>query len=213
MLPEINEKGTAFSTKNIFSKNTSFTIQVDSKFFLKDTISSKHVFSISHPDNTTDFSIFRNYFYAVYLNSVYNYKVEAKKTFMNNNFWHRYTMCYSFEKDVIKIFCDEKEIISFDSLTKKFDISQWFYGLSFGNGSFFYSPRFMNPETYIDNAKVFNRSISPEEIFSETKNGLTAFWSFEKTDNELAFDEINNLPLIMWEDYAIVNEEISYLKK
>lgn len=210
---KLKGRGTTFCAKNIFDKNTSFTIQVDSKFNLKDTLLNKNVFCISHPDNAIEFLIRRSSINASYCHKVFNYIIEENKPHINDTLWHKYTLCYSAENNSIKIYLDKNEISSFDSLSYKYDVGRWFYGLSFGNNSFFYAPRYLSIETFIDNAKVFNRAITPSEIFTDTKNGLLAYWTFEKTDEELALDEVNNLPLLMWEDYKLVNEDISYLKK
>ncbi|MBN1634371.1 MAG: hypothetical protein JW917_09420, partial [Ignavibacteria bacterium] len=85
-----------------------------------------------------------------------------------------------------------------------------YMGISFGLYQYFADPRFFGPDTYTDNIKIYNRAILPEEVFGDTRDGLLVFWTFEKVDRELAYDEVNNMPLIMREPFELLQEEIIY---
>jgi hypothetical protein len=87
-----------------------------------------------------------------------------------------------------------------------------YMGISFGVYRYWGSPKTININTYIDNIRIFGRAIQPDEIFKDSPDGLLAYWTFQKTDKELAYDEINNLPLIMFEDFELINEEVKYEK-
>jgi hypothetical protein len=204
----LNEKGLMLSTKDLFGKPSSFTIQADARFNIKKDNDVTFYFEISQPE-----IIFRNYIYKKYIELENTYRITnigktSKRNFDGQNKWHRYSLCYSYEEDYIKFYIDGDEFLSLDSLKSKYDISRWFYGISFGGMHFFYAPRFFHPEIFLDNIKIFDRVIGQAEIYSESKNGLLANWTFEKSDRELVFDEVNNLPAILFENFELMNEEV-----
>ncbi|MFA7361626.1 MAG: hypothetical protein WC139_11380, partial [Candidatus Kapaibacterium sp.] len=118
--------------------------------------------------------------------------------FSPENKWHRYTLCYSYENSFIKFYIDGKETVKLDSLNYKFDISRWLYGICFGGDHFFYAPKFIQSPISINNAKIYNRPLAPNEIYSESNDGLLAYWDFENLDNELSYDKVNILPGIIY---------------
>ena len=79
---------------------------------------------------------------------------------------------------------------------------------SFALNNYYGSPRITTFKSYTTNIKLFNRAIGQSEIYSENRDGLAAYWTFQKTDKEIAYDEISGLPLLMWQPFQLVEDDI-----
>ena len=83
-------------------------------------------------------------------------------------------------------------------------------GTSIGIKQYYADP--MTSETgsnLVDNLKIYNRAITQEEIYSDSRNGLLAYWTFENQTGNLTYDEIQHIPIILWNTAEIVSEEIT----
>lgn len=222
---ENNERNTVFKTdgkgflrlnKNIYETNSSFTFQCDFKVEL-DSINENYALAQPFFPNKPSLDIsFRPGYDSIYVFLLNNYKdVLFKKGATAGNFkeWTRYTMCYDAPKNEFTFYLNGKEIFKKNDFFET-DITKNYMGISFALINYFGSPRFVSRDgSAIDNLKLFNRTISGEEIYSDTKDGLIAFWTFEKTDRELAYDEIAGLPLLMVEPYDLNKEELNTEKR
>jgi len=195
---KMDNKGYFFSSRNLFDKASSFTLQVDAKHDAPSDIRYKSVFSISKPEQLFQQIFYNEYFLFIFSNRISNANYTDSIKFSPGKKWHRYTLCYSYENNLIKFYIDGKETVKLDSLNYKFDISRWLYGICFGGDHFFYAPKYIQNPISIDNAKIYNRPIAPNEIYGDSNDGLLAYWDFENIDNELAYDKVNNLPGFIW---------------
>lgn len=208
-------KGFLRLNKNLYSPGSSFTFQSD--FKLEDIPDKKprEFFPQWYFINRTNLDFnFGNYFDSAYIciNNLYQSKTlrvikPAPENTGNPAKWHRYTLCYDATKNEYRFYIDSILVNTEDRMDFQ-DITQNYMGMSFALQNYFNSPRFSSFQSYIDNIKLFNRPISHNEIYSDTRNGLIAFWDFQRTDKELAYDEISNLPLLMWQPFKLINEEI-----
>jgi hypothetical protein len=149
--------------------------------------------------------------FSMYFNDSYRkFNSRVDYDFPNKYDWNRLTLVYDMEKNRSYCYINGKKILDSGDLPVIIDIMENYMGISFGFYQYSADPRIFGPDTYTDNIKIYNRAISPEEVFGDSREGLLAYWTFEKTDRELAFDEINNLPLIMKEPFQLVSEEITY---
>ena len=148
---------------------------------------------------------------SVYIYLLNNYENTLfKKGMTTNNYrgWTRYTMCYDAPKNEFTFFLNGKEIYRKNDFFTT-DIIKNYMGMSFALTNYFGSPRFVTrDDSAIDNIKMFNRAIQGSEIYSDTREGLIAYWTFEKTDKELAYDEVSGLPMLMVESYVLINEDV-----
>ena len=132
--------------------------------------------------------------------------------FNNSISWNRFTIIYDMVINSLILYINGKQVANIIPIEKIVDITQNYMGIAFGYYNYFAGPRFFGETTYIDNIRIYNRAINPSEIFSDSGEGLLAYWTFEKSDEELVYDEVNNLPAILWGDCELVNEDIPYLK-
>ena len=64
-----------------------------------------------------------------------------------------------------------------------------------------------------DNIAVFSRILNSEEIkyttFDQYKNlqGLLAFWKLDKIEGNICYDEINRIPVFLWDDFEILERK------
>ncbi|MCE1164943.1 MAG: LamG domain-containing protein [Bacteroidetes bacterium] len=205
----LKNKGVMVFTKNLFQNPSSFSIQIDAKYINPDTSYDNHCFDISHPDFINRFMMKSNVLELVMCDNIDPYSKIEKRDYRIDDKWHRYIFSYSLENDYSILYIDGKEYLKLDSLKKKYDISRWFYNISFGNLNFFYSPRFITKGICIDNAKIFNRALTPIEVLNNSTKGLLAFWTFEKREGDIVFDEVNELPAKIWNDYEFKQETVA----
>ena len=199
---------------SLFNKASSFTFQCD---FKTDVNISKENTTIPIFVNRANLDIgfnlgkdsielfSNNYFLKKDFNSIFI-------PFNSTNIWNRYTLTYDMEKNLLVLFINNVQVANIVPIEKAVDITQNYMGIAFGYYNYFAGPRFFGLTTYMDNIKIYNRAINSTEILTSSGEGLLAYWTFEKSDKELVYDEVNNLPAILWEDCEIVNEDIPYLK-
>jgi len=195
--------------RNILSDSNSYTIQCDCRYDkTNEFYHGCNPFYISRGNLDITITLEGNKIHIGLINQFKTYYNTKHIDIKDINKWQRITLCYIKDKHLMNVYYDGKEI--FSESTKEIipEFSANFMGIAFGAYHYFADPRRIFNPTYIDNIKIYNRAISPEEIFSDSKNGLLAYWTFQNTDNELAYDEINNYPLIMLEDFELINEDI-----
>jgi hypothetical protein len=212
---ERNKRGFLKLNRNIFPAKTSFAFQCD--FYMGIATSGK--FSVLFPmpffvnrsgldirfsfDSDSVFFGVLNSYKSTYITRNYDYKI--------SNRWKKLTLCYDALKNEYNVYMGSTLIFTFSDMDLQ-DITQNYMGISFAAANYYGSPRFTTTVSMIDNIKLFSRPLNTGEILSPSDDGLLAYWTFEKTDGELAYDEISNLPLIMWEEYNLRKEEIVYSK-
>lgn len=208
---KLSKKGLMYSSKNLFKNSSSFTIQMDAKFEnIDSTLNNRILFFNMQPEFNFMYNISYDTIHFDIANRITNYFIKTKAKFDMDKNWHRYTFMYSIENDNAELFIDGKLILYADSIKAKYDISRWFYVMSFGNYYFFFAPRYLGSTVCIDNIKIFDRVLNEVDIFSNNKIGLLANWTFDNYDKELVFDEINNTPAFLWENYEIIKDKIPY---
>jgi hypothetical protein len=219
-------KGLNWLSKNLFTRKSSYTYQCDFRVIEKKIvflgiwagpidICKQTQASIAIGDSIA-FRIMD-----ISGNGLYKY-IKSQNNFSE---WNRFTISYDSASNKITFFINANEVFSYrvgeklmverispDIEKLKEDVTAFYMGTAFGSGRWWGDPRPFGSTTGCDNIKIYNRAISPDEIFGDSRNGLLAFWTFQKIDKELAYDEINNLPLLMWEDFELINEEIKYQK-
>lgn len=215
-------KGFAKLNKEIYKNKSSFTLQCDMKSISKPPENDNGLFSlhksilfpspyfINRPDLDINFDFrYDSLFIRILNHYTKNHYFEYIK-YSYNSEWNRFTISYDINLNEYNFYINNNLIKTLNS-TDIQDITQNYMGISFALANYYGSPRFTSFESSIDNIKLFNRAINKNEIFAENNAGLIAYWTFEKTDNELAYDEISGLPLLMIEPFEIVNEEIERL--
>jgi len=205
----IDKKGLMKFSKNIFKQATSFTIQMDAKVLRNGQGKQTDLMHIMQPDADMQFQF--SYYDSIYLGyrNPLRYSREGMFKYSLDTNWHRYTFSYSEEQNTLSLFIDGKMIAALDSLAP-FDISRYFWGISFGNYALYGAPRYYGETKYLDNIKIYNRMLNADEMFSENQKGPLAYWTFENTDKELVYDEINHLPAFLWEDYELVSMKLGF---
>ncbi len=207
-------KGFLKLNTNIFKPVTSFSLQCDFRTIddKKTETGKKNFYPVPFFINRSGLDIFygiRNDSLTFSIMNKYN-NFYLEET-MNADFisgWNRYTISYDIDLNEICFYLNDKLLKKFKDIEIQ-NISDNYMGISFSMINYFASPRFSATESRIDNIKLFSRPISVSEIFSDKRDGLLAFWTFEKTLGEIALDEINNIPLLMWGDYEIINENLN----
>lgn len=205
----LGKRGIMKCPLDLFKKPSSFTMQCDLKIKVIESDIANAFFDISHPDFDAKFIYLNNNIRLCFDDKVNSLLNSKEKHYLPGDKWHRYTLCYSYENDFLVLYIDSTQFLRLDSLKSKFDVSRWFYCLSFGSASFFYSPRLIQNDIQIDNAKVFSRILSPSEIYGSNTEGLLAYWTFEHSENNLSFDEIRRIPAMLWQNFRIINENSS----
>ena len=138
----------------------------------------------------------------------YLYKKESFDL-LNRYLWHRLTFTYDSPSKKFILYIDgkiTKEVYS----SSPVDITRNYMGTSIGIKQYYADP--MTSETgsnLVDNLKIYNRAITQEEIYSDSRNGLLAYWTFENQTGNLTYDEIQHIPIILWNTAEIVSEEIT----
>ena len=202
--------------KNLFEKESSFTFQADYKVY--DTLASfpktiRNNYDAFFFANQPDFDMllyFRNDSILINLldNINYLYKKESFDL-LNRYLWHRLTFTYDSPSKKFILYIDgkiTKEVYS----SSPVDITRNYMGTSIGIKQYYADP--MTSETgsnLVDNLKIYNRAITQEEIYSDSRNGLLAYWTFENQTGNLTYDEIQHIPIILWNTAEIVSEEIT----
>lgn len=205
--------GIARFNRNLFNSKSSFTIQCDFKFDSAGyMMTEKYLVPFFINRGGLDYVlVFTENNFAMNVKDDYRkFRSRIDYDLPNRYDWNRLTLVYDMEHNRSYFYLNGKKILDSGDLPVFIDIMENYMGISFGLYQYFANPRFFSTDTYTDNIKIYNRAISPEEVFSDSENGLLAHWTFENVDRELAFDEVNNLPLLMWEPFELVSEEITY---
>lgn len=205
-------KGYLKLNKNIFLPKTSFTLQCDFKYenYKKSDLTSflyARPFFINRSGLDVEFYLQKDSISIRIINAYKNFYFD--KGYFNEGLfdWKRFTLSYDAGKNELSFYLNGKilhRMIYVDIL----NIENNYMGISFANYNYYAAPRLYSIETYVDNIKLYKRAISSSEIYYEEKEGLIAYWTFENTDKELAYDEVLGLPLLMIEPYELVEEEV-----
>jgi Concanavalin A-like lectin/glucanases superfamily len=201
---EISDRGLMLCTKNFFSKKSSFTISLDAYLYSSERNMQKHLFIFSHPDIDMLF-----YVDSTKANLSYNDKIRSfNKTktipFEYYDKWHRYTLQYSMEEKIITVYLDTIKFAVLDSLISDFDVSKWYYGIGFGNYTFFYSPRVLSSKILLDDIYFYNQKVSINKAFLKDKSNALAIWDFDNLSDNLVFDKLHSVPAFLWQVYRFI---------
>lgn len=213
-------KGVANLNKNIFKNRSDFTIQYDAKAG-GDLNKKSRVFYNIWSSNVTGMGMTYtwNYIYGdsiiIACANLYNtpfYKKLAAVIKRLDTLWHRYTIDYSIERNKGRFFIDGILQAEYDFGNYEYDISRQLYFILFGNGGAYFTNRYIGEETSIDNIEIFNRTLEVNEILQRNETevkkipGVIVYWTFSKYDSNIIYDEINNMPLFLWEEYQLLNK-------
>ena len=205
--------GIARFNRSLFDTKSSFTVQLDFKLDSAGyMMTEKYLVPVFINRGGLDYVLVftENIFAMNVMDDYRKFRSRVDYDFPGKYDWNRLTLVYDMENNRSYFYLNGKKILDSGELSVIIDITENYMGISFGLYQYYANPRFYGPDTFLDNIKIYNRAISPEEVFSDSKNGLLAYWTFENVDRELAFDEVNNLPLLMWEPFELVQEEITY---
>ncbi len=208
-------KGFLRLNKNLFQMSSSFTFQCDYKVVLDsihEDVSLLQPFFPNKPSLDISLRPGRDSVYLYLLNGYEDFMFKKGITAGSFKGWTRYTMSYDSKKNEFRFYINNKEVFSKNDFFPT-DITKNYMGISFALINYFGSPRFISKGgSAIDNLKLFNRAISGEEIYSDTKDGLIAYWTFENTDKELAYDNVSGLPLLMIEPFELKTEDVDFIR-
>lgn len=203
-------KGVCVLYKNIFTTNSDFTIQFDVKAGGNLKQPQRQYFNIDNFDLTKVEFYHSNdslmFGYHNIFDDISEVQLINKKI---DNAWHKYSFTYSLEKNTLILYIDCKKSGELNLGSQKYDISNPFYLLSFGNSWLYDNPRFFAFDNSIDNISIFNKALNEEEIkitdIETIKNikGLLALWTFNKIDGRLCYDEVNRIPIFIWDSSEI----------
>lgn len=204
-------KGFLKLNKNVYFQKSSFTLQCDLKVEKDLNNLTPTLFPTPFFINRSGLDVnFDPGYDSLYIRLLNNFKNHIYKKGFNVSTpynWNKYTICYDINKNEYTFYINRNLILRLNDVDIQ-DITQNYMGISFALANYYGSPRFTSVKSFIDNIKLFNRSLDATEILSQTTDGLIAYWNFEKTDKELAYDEISNLPLLMIQPFELINEEI-----
>jgi hypothetical protein len=204
---EITDRGLMLCSKNFFNKKSSFTISLDAYLFSQEINTQKHLFIFSHPDIDMLFFIDSSIATLSLNNKIKS--INKTKTIPFNYFdkWHRYTLQYSMEEKSITVYMDTIKLAVLDSLLSDFDISKWYYGIGFGNYTFFYSPRVLTSKTLLDDIYFYNQIVPIDKAFSKDTSNVLAIWDFENVTDNLVLDRLHNVPAFLWQSFKIIPKQ------
>lgn len=205
-------KGYLKLNKNIFSPTSSFSLQCDFKYenYKKSNLTSFlyiKPFFINRSGLDAEFYIHKDSISVRILNVYKNFSFD--KGFFDEHLfdWRRFTLCYDAGKNELSFYLNSKFLYKM-TYVDILNIETNYMGISFANYNYYAAPRLYSIETYVDNIKLYDRTINGSEIYSDAKEGLIAHWTFENTDKELAYDEVSGLPLLMIEPNELIEEEV-----
>lgn len=206
-------KGFLKLNKNIFQPKSSFTIQCDFRVD-KDAYNNRASFfpawyfvNRSSLDFTfgNEYDSLRINIQNMYKNFNKDMKIYKPGITGSPEKWHRNTLTYDINKNEFRFYIDTI-LVHVEIPEDIMDITQNYMGISFALMNYYGSPRFTTFKSYTTNIKLFNRAIGQSEIYSDNRDGLLAYWTFQKTDKEIAYDEISGLPLLMWQPFELVED-------
>lgn len=211
---KIFNRGEIRLNKNLFQRNSSFTIQFDAKaggnlkkswrqFYHLSGIQYSYVFYI---DSSDIISIRRE----DYINDITTEL--AKVHYVLDSNWHKYTFDYNYETNSGKFYVDSKLYAEYSLGKSHYDITRQFFCMIFGKEGQYDNPRFWGEPCSIDNIALFNKTLSREEINDyepekiKSIPGIIALWTFTNVQNNVCFDEINKYPVFIWDEFEIMKK-------
>jgi len=208
---KVNGKGQIILNKNYFKPKSDFTVQFEAKMTGDYKNDYRNISEIRYYESITYcWNIIHGDSISIGSNHPLKKNSDLAKIInpIDSN-WHRYSIDYSYTKNKGRFFIDGKIMAEYDMGNYNYDFSKDIFFILFGNTWCYDNPRFIGKETCNDNISLFNRTLDSNEIklinFNELKSikGIIAFWSFNKIDNHICFDEINNYPIFLWDDFQI----------
>ncbi len=202
-------KGFAWLSKNPFTKNSSFSIQADFKY----EQNSKYHYIGSAPyhlnQNGLSF-VLKDTLIIRAIGNNHRYVISQYLPYYGLYDWNRYTVTYDSVQNKVIFYLNANEVYTFIPANYNYDVTEFFMGITFASNKYWGDPVPVGRNAYIDNIKIFNRPIIADEIFGDSEKGLITYWTFQKVDKEIAYDEINNLPLFIRGECFLINEDIKY---
>lgn len=203
-------KGFIKLNKNIFSPNTSFTVQCDvivPDNYMQNPNQYAPIFYFNRSGLDISLKAGGDSIIFDLNNKYFNYISQKKYYYPELSKWSRFTFTFDYEKNEYCLYVNGNTIFRRKENFPQ-NIVTNYMGISFAGINYYAAPRYNNMNSYIDNIKIYSKAISINELFPGTTESLLAYWTFEKTDKELTFDEINNLPLIMWQNYELIKGDL-----
>ncbi len=210
-------KGQVVLNKSLFMSKSSFSIMLDVKFENNSLDKINNLFSIDNGDrrgyNATvksDSIIYLSH------NNLDANEIPLKSSqlpYNSWNKWNRFIFDYSLENNIGRVFMDGILLYEFSFGKLQYDISKTFFSVYFAGDGNHDNPRFMSEKKYVDNIAVFSRILTGEEIkfktFDQYKNlqGLLAFWKLDRIENNVCYDEINRIPVFLWDGFEILERK------
>jgi len=209
---QVKNKGEVRLNKDLFDGPSSFTIQLEAKagaklksdyegFYHISGIQYNYTLGFEHGDSIG--IIFED---GIHVNIRFPYV-----KFHLDTLWHRYTVDYSLQENTGRLFIDGN-LVALNSFGRyPYDISREQFFISFGKGGQYENPRFIRGESSITNIAIFNRTLSDDEIKKDKPEdirkmpGILALWDFSRIEGHVAYDEVNNLPLFLWDEFEVCN--------
>ncbi|MFA5012011.1 MAG: hypothetical protein WC644_08675 [Ignavibacteria bacterium] len=206
-------KGQVVLNKSLFKHKSSFSLVMDVKFDTKLLENINDLFKI-------DNGVRRSYNATVQYDSVIyiSHSIIDGSTSANGtkivykawNRWNRIIYDYSLEQNKGRIFIDGILLSEYSFGNLPYDISKTFFSIYFAGDGSHDNPRFLMGEKSVDNIAVFNRILNDDEVkfktFNQFKNlqGLLAFWTFDKIENNICYDELYRIPVFLWDDFEVL---------
>jgi hypothetical protein len=208
---KITNKGEILLNKNLFSKPSSFTIQFDAKAGGNLKQQWRSLFHISGIRNNYGFQYLDGDSLSVF-SDTYDQtgkKLPALYIKLDSN-WHKYSLDYSLESNTGRFYLDGNLMAEFSFGANRYDISRELYHISFGKMVQYYNPHWRGEETSVDNVAIFNRILNEDEVKLNNSEdikkipGLLTYWTFSNIEGHVAWDEVNRMPIFLWEDYEVM---------
>lgn len=210
-------KGQVVLNKSLFKNKSSFSLMLEVKFDNNSLDKINTLFSI-------DNGVRRRYNATVHSDSIIYLShnnldaneipsKESQLQYKSWNEWNRFIIDYSLENNTGRIYMGGLLLSEFSFGNLTYDISKTFFSVYFAGDGSHDNPRFLSGKKSVDNIAVFNRILNGDEIkfttFDQYKNlqGLFAFWTLDKIEDNICYDEINRIPLFLWDEYEILERK------
>ena len=211
---KIFNKGEIRLNKNIFIPKTSFTIQFEAKAGGKLIKNWRKFYHLSGIQYSYGFSFINSGFIVIergdYINDIFweNQNIHFK---LDTN-WHKYTFDYNHNLNTGSLFIDSKKLAEYSLGNSDYDITRQFFCIIFGKEGQYDNPRFWGEPCSVDNISIFNKTLSQEEINLNNPDavksipGLLALWTFNNINYNICYDEINKVPVFIWDEFEILKK-------